>query len=153
MQNATTDVEVCSFDKRKLTYAYQEDFRRMFALAGFETMVFYPIPNEYYGDDQLFGTSKWFMVDTDYGKIKIGPRKNVINVDWSATGRDLEVFFYKHESTVSAHYAHAWNNYECLGILTLLYKLLSKDEESLARQREFTIKAKAEYLERKKNGK
>jgi len=43
----------------------------------------YMIPNQYHPDPDVYGP--WFMLGTTAGRIKIGWRKRVINIDWSET--------------------------------------------------------------------
>lgn len=64
------------------------------------------IENEY-GERMDF---PWFNVTTSKGVIKIGWRRNVINIDWSesdirAEAKDL---FSEEKVTKGEHYIHAW---------------------------------------------
>ena len=57
--------------------------KALFLLAGFEVESTYKLVNEYYSDPQ--SESPWWLVKTEFGLIKIGWRKRVINIDWSDT--------------------------------------------------------------------
>ncbi len=68
---------------------------------GSELIYVEDIPNEY----SPFNVNPWFIVSTRKGRIKIGWRKRVINIDWSESdirhlGRDI----FKGENVTGAHY-------------------------------------------------
>jgi hypothetical protein len=66
------------------------------------------VPNEYWGKSQP--NQDWLMVTTNRGRIKIGWRKRVINIDW--TGSDIkteaEKLFPDEQVTKDKRLIHAW---------------------------------------------
>lgn len=114
-----------------------EHFQSMFKLAGFKTAIFTAIPNGYWGERAGWYGTPWYIVETPYGKIKIGWRKRVINIDWSDTGKDLELFFKNEDVTKWNHGIHAWSSAKAVSYLATLHGLLSKTEEGLARVRQY----------------
>ena len=52
----------------------------------------------------------WWIVTTSVGRIKIGWRKRVINIDWSETAAGYADDLFPDESvTKGDHYIHAWS--------------------------------------------
>jgi hypothetical protein len=82
---------------------------------------FYMIPNEYYpGDPDYFGP--WFMVETPQGRLKIGWRKRVINIDWSGTGLNPSPeTFASEDVTKGMSYIHAWGTDKAVEYLRKLW--------------------------------
>ena len=81
------------------------------------------IPNEYcrHGCCAFY---PWFMVTTPYGRIKIGWRKRVINIDWSDTkirvrGEDITA----DDVTKGKDYIHAYGYEKAAQYLTVLFSL------------------------------
>lgn len=68
------------------------------------------IPNEYCGR-YCCKHLPWFIVTTSVGRIKIGSRKRVINIDWKDTVGTLESdeLFSDEETTKGNKYIHAWS--------------------------------------------
>jgi hypothetical protein len=68
----------------------REEALAIFLLAKIEVKETYKIENGYWPDAPDYAevrrASPWWLVLTEYGLIKIGWRKRVINIDWSATG-------------------------------------------------------------------
>jgi hypothetical protein len=83
----------------------QAEFEAAFLLAGFAYSEVVPIPNGYCSQSCCSDTP-WFLFATEFGKIKIGWRKRVINIDWSDTpfrGR-----ITKDDVTRGDDFTHAW---------------------------------------------
>lgn len=59
-----------------------EEVKAIFLLSGLGATSFYEIKNEYYSSSG----EPWWLVRTEFGLIKIGWRKRVINIDWTDTG-------------------------------------------------------------------
>lgn len=93
----------------------ETEFGILFSQAGFKSLDFQQIPNEY-GSESYRGP--WFMVRTEVGRIQIGWRKRVIDIDWSATGRDLLHLFGDSKNTKSPINIHAWNYSQAVDYLT-----------------------------------
>ena len=53
----------------------------------------------------------WFIVTTTVGRIKIGWRKRVIEIDWSDTKgtAEAETLFAAEDVTKGTRYIHAWS--------------------------------------------
>jgi len=85
-------------------------------------------PSQYYPDPDYFGP--WFWVETPKGRIKIGWRKRVINIDWSktalgATGGDI----VEDPKVTHGHtYVHAWGPDKAVAALRRLWGLPALEE-------------------------
>ena len=89
--------------------AWLEKARSMFAVAGLAPIYVKEIPNEYCGP-RCCPHRVWLLVTTRLGAIKIGWRKSVIVIDWSAsdvktTAQDL---FGDEDTTKGERDIHAW---------------------------------------------
>jgi hypothetical protein len=64
------------------------------------------IPDEYCGRED----TPWYLIQLPKGTIKIGWRKRVISIDWSAymNGIDLSELFKKEDVTKGATMIHAY---------------------------------------------
>jgi len=95
----------------------EERFKEVFLAAGFKDPIMLRTPNEYCSCDCC---ACWFNVNTEFGTIKIGWRKRVINIDWTAAietalargvdGKRLNLvsLFKKEDVTKASMYIHAW---------------------------------------------
>lgn len=99
----------------------EQEFRLLFRLAGYEWCQLEAVPNEYGSDDY---NGPWFMARTPVGKIKIGWRKRVINIDWSATGVDLLGCFGGEAVTKDAFSIHAWSDEDAVRYLRTIREAL-----------------------------
>lgn len=63
----------------------EEQARALFVLSGFEIQSLYKLNNEYCPCDDCLKFRPWWLAKTEFGLIKIGWRKRVINIDWSDT--------------------------------------------------------------------
>lgn len=68
------------------------------------------IKNGYTGDDAYGINRPWFCVTTRRGRITIGPRKRVIEIDWSESDIEgtAEGLFPEEQVTKSGRMIHAW---------------------------------------------
>lgn len=58
----------------------------VFLLADIKTEKFHQLPNGYCGDGCEFCRERpWWLVETEFGLIKIGWRKRVISIEWEST--------------------------------------------------------------------
>src|SRR5579859_941724 len=66
----------------------EDQVKAVFLLSGLETTQFYKIENEYWPKAYVKEREEtpWWLVKTEFGLIKIGWRKRVINIDWTDTG-------------------------------------------------------------------
>jgi hypothetical protein len=93
----------------------REDFLKIFADAGMPNVILNETPNEY---DPYEGCAPWFIARLPFGDIKIGWRKRVINIDWSATKRDLTALFEGEDVTKGTYYIHAYGPHKAMEYLT-----------------------------------
>ena len=100
----------------------EEEMRALFLLAGFEISSVYELANEYWPVCEEYSETRrkspWWLVKTEYGLIKLGWRKRVIEIVWEDTpyragksklwdGRDIDILT-EHEVTKGETYVHAW---------------------------------------------
>lgn len=76
-----------------------------FSSAGYKTIQVTPVDNRYCPCEAC---PPWCAVETEVGLIVIGPRKSVLNIDWSSTGEDLLELFKDEGVTKGADHIHAW---------------------------------------------
>ncbi len=115
----------------------EERMKALFLLSGFEIEQSYKLANEYWPDCEDYADirrdSPWWLVKTEYGMIKIGWRKRVIDIDWSDTeyrageskfwdGRDIDGIV-KNEVMVTKGrmHIHAWGYAKAVEYLTILH--------------------------------
>ena len=117
-------------------YLHQEkerQFRNIFEKAGFKDILMESLPNEYCSCDHC---APWFNVNTEFGTIKIGWRKRVINIDWSAAAETLKAcgqlpeknilsLFEDEGVTKGDAYIHAWGWEKAQEYLSRIYGLLA----------------------------
>jgi len=97
-------------NKKNLNERNLDEFKLIFFKAGIDYIVVENVPNEYCGDPACSVCSDWFIFHTDYGKIKIGWRKRVMNIDWSDIGNvNGEELFKGSDVTYGKTYRHAWD--------------------------------------------
>ena len=104
-----------SCNRAKLARDQEEEFRQIFVRAGFKWPKLTAVKNQYCGCEYC---APWYEVKTKYGKFTIGWRKRVINLDWSATGRDFLPLFADEDVTKESGYIHAWGVDQCVDFLT-----------------------------------
>lgn len=85
-------------------------FRELFLGAGFQVENMISLPNEYCPCEFC---APWFNVVTDFGTIKIGWRKRVINIDWSNLHPRYRkwhiISIFEEEDVTKGHSSiHAW---------------------------------------------
>ena len=80
------------------------------------------IPNQYCPCETC---PPWFIAKLPYGDIKIGWRKRVINIDWSATGKRLGKLFEGEPVTQDDFYVHAYGYEKATEYLKKLHAALS----------------------------
>lgn len=93
--------------KHRMREDSRESFRKIFVLAGFAVDKMIEIPNEY-GSFSYNGA--WYKVITPQGLFKIGWRKRVIELDWSATGLQCMHLFDGEDVTKGNMMIHCWGD-------------------------------------------
>jgi hypothetical protein len=104
----------------------REELDALMLLAGFKPKGVWETTNKYWGKNDV--TGPWWLVQVDQGMIQIGWRKRVISIDWSNTGRALEVT--KDDVTKESYLVHAWNNAKAVEYLTALRRGLETEPAS-----------------------
>jgi len=93
----------------------------LFTTAGFDAVYVEPIDNRYCGQACCWA-SPWIIVTTQKGRIQLGWRKSVINIDWSESDIDLDgrEIFKDEKVTTGEKYIHAWGYEKAIEYLTKL---------------------------------
>lgn len=82
----------------------------LFSIAKIPWSAIHAIPNEYWGTIEAYKEiaekNPWYLVMTPKGNIKIGPRKRVIDIDWSDT--NIRKILSSDDVTKETDYIHAW---------------------------------------------
>lgn len=81
---------------------------------------------------QLREASPWFLVLTSLGLIKIGWRKRVLAIDWSATS--LRTIVTADDVTKELHLVHAWSDAKAVGYLRRLADVANSQALQLLEQ-------------------
>ncbi len=102
-------------------------FDTLFQFAGFKHYDLRQLPDSE-ASEYLLYAGPWFEVLTDFGMIKIGNRKRVMVIDWSATERKLAHLFQDSQNTGSEYSIHAYlGTSQPLEYLTRIRIKLSKE--------------------------
>ncbi len=106
----------------------EEHVRGLFLLASIPIKNMWETPNQYFKDldPAVAKTSKWFLVQTEYGIIMIGWRKRVLNIDWSGT--PFRDFVTQDNVTSERTYVHAGHYDKALQYLANLWSNLQRQE-------------------------
>lgn len=118
-----------SLSVKSAAEARLEWFRRQFVRAGLTPVLVEPIPNGYwpttgaYADVRL--GSPWAIVTSEIGRVQIGWRKRVVEIDWSNSlvREDAPTLFPLVTDTKGSNgerYIHAWNDDATVEILSKL---------------------------------
>lgn len=115
----------------------EEKMRALFLLSGFEISSVYELANEYWPVCEEYSDirrkSPWWLVNTEFGLIKLGWRKRVIEIDWKDTpyrsgiskfNDDRDKFIpvlTKDEVTKTETYVHAWSYGKAVDYLSTLH--------------------------------
>ena len=116
----------------------QAKFEAVFLLAGMTHTDVFPIENGYCGNT-CCPDKPWFLFRTEFGLIKIGWRKRVIDIDWSDTpyrGRVTD-----DDVTHEDNYVHAWGYGHAVTYLSNLQDCLRRKRRDDLRAEEASTKA------------
>ena len=120
-------------NRKHISESTERKFKEIFERAGFKDVRMLRAPNEYCSCNRC---TPWFNVNTEFGTIKIGWRKRVINIDWSSSLKTLDVcgkkpkegvlsLFEKEDVTKGGTYIHAWGWEKAEEYLSKIYNLFS----------------------------
>ncbi len=100
---------------------HSEELSELFKKAGFDLIHVEIIDNEYCGKACCY-KYPWIIVTTNKGRIKLGWRKRVMNLDWSDS--DLEIdgmkIFKDENATKGTNYIHCWGKDKAIEYLKKL---------------------------------
>ena len=102
------------------------ELTELFRSAGFDSIYVETIDSEYCSESCCY-KFPWIIVTTSKGRIKLGWRKSVMNLDWSDSdlGIDGEKMFKDENVTKGTRYIHCWSKEKAIEYLK---KLNSKEE-------------------------
>ena len=97
------------------------ELTELFKLAGFDTIHVETIDNQYCGEACCY-RYPWVVVTTKKGRIKLGWRKRVMNLDWSESDiKAIGTELFKDENTTTGnHYIHCWGKDKAIEYLKKL---------------------------------
>lgn len=119
-------------NKIYLRESMKAKFKKLFEGSGFKDVKMFARKNEYCSCELC---APWFNVKTEFGNIKIGWRKRVINIDWGSPTvtvrskllhKNISSLFKDEDVTKGNDYIHAWGWEKAQEYLTKIYNLLSK---------------------------
>lgn len=96
----------------------RDQVRAIFVLAGLAIFHLTELADQYCGRPGV----KWWLVTTEHGVIKIGPRKRVYSIDWENT--DHECIVHKLDTTVWRKGVHAYNFWDAVKFLSEFNRLV-----------------------------
>lgn len=109
----------------------EEFLRAIFLLAGIEIRCAHKLANGYCGDQcEVCRKNPWWLVETQMGLIKIGWRKRVISIDWSAT--KIRAIITTDDCTKDESSVHAWGHAKAVEHLTNLRMIAARIEAANA---------------------
>jgi len=122
-------------DKRRLMREESEyEVRAILVLAGIQVTRAWELANGYWPDhpDYDYCRRPWWLFQTDIGLLRLGWRKRVLEIDWSAT--ETRAVVTKDEVTKSHTMCHAWSTEKaveyCKGLKVVATKKGAEDEKS-----------------------
>lgn len=108
----------------------EQEMRAVFLLAGFEILDFERIENQYWPDVPDYAESRakspWWIVRTEYGKIRLGDRKRVCRIEWSRIGLVKADTLTKDDTTTFDYGIDAWTRAKIVEYLTQLREELQQ---------------------------
>lgn len=102
----------------------KEEVESLFTLANITILNIWELKNKYWPDayTDMILNNPWWLVKTEFGLIEIGPRKRVINIDWSDT--KIRKIITEDDVTKNEIMVHAWSMTKALEYLINLNKEL-----------------------------
>jgi len=74
-----------------------------------------------YTDMQAAIVLPWFMVETDKGRIQVGWRKRVMEIDWSRTQIDIQGKDVDDSVTHGPSFVHCWTDEKAVEALRAIW--------------------------------
>lgn len=140
----------------------EEQVKAVFLLAGLEVKELFKLQNEYWPQhsdfDDIRRENPWWLVKTEFGLIKIGLRKRVINIDWKDTGvyidKNAKWEYEYHRCPITRddvtsweHGLHAWGYGKAVEYLTELKLRMNQHQYAISEEGVVELaKRKADYL-------
>ncbi|RYF31382.1 MAG: hypothetical protein EOO23_02775 [Comamonadaceae bacterium] len=104
----------------------EEQMRALMLLAGFNVEQVWKLQNGYWPDVESYAevrrNSPWWLIKTQFGLVRMGWRKRVISIDWSATARVADVT--KDDVTKEETMVHAYSHHKAVEYLSELRRQL-----------------------------
>lgn len=105
-------------------------FKFLLEQAGFEIKGCYEIQNEYWPLHESYKTLRkehpWYIILTQYGMLKMGPRKKVVELSWDTIDCKVEDCITEENVTGGYQFFHSWNVDQFLNSAKLLADKLSE---------------------------
>lgn len=97
------------------------ELAELFKSAGFDTIHVETIDSKYCSESCCY-KYPWIIVTTQKGRIKLGWRKRVMNLDWSESDITAmgEILFKEENTTKGEKYIHCWSKEKAVEYLTKL---------------------------------
>ncbi len=113
-------------DKRK---EHVTELTELFKSAGFEAIHVETINSEYCRESCCY-KFPWIIVTTPKGRIKLGWRKRVMNLDWSDSDLEIdgEKIFEDEDVTKGTNYIHCWGKEKAVEYLKKLNSVGNEKE-------------------------
>ncbi len=124
-------------DKRN---AHVAELTGLFELAGFDVIYVETVDSEYCKESCCY-KFPWVIVTTKKGRIKLGWRKRVMNLDWSDSDLDIdgEELFKGEKTTTGTNYIHCWGEEKAVEYLKKLDEIsgreFAKIEDAIASEK------------------
>jgi len=110
-------------NRQKLHTDTKQYFREILKKAGFTDYAMRAIRNKYCPRDVC---TPWFNINTQAtGRICIGWRNRVINIDWSDSDVNLQELFEQEDVTKGPHFIHAWSKEDAIAYLIKIREALT----------------------------
>jgi hypothetical protein len=106
--------------RKQMREKSREETTSILTLAGLPPGGMWELVNGYWPDSPIYDDARvpWWLAETHLGLIRIGWRKRVLEIDWSAT--DARRIVTDDDVTKTTSMVHAWSVAKAIGYLTAL---------------------------------
>ncbi len=108
----------------------REEAESLFTLAGMKPETMWELPNGYWprhaNYQEIRDANPWWLVRTEFGLIKIGWRKKVVQIDWEDT--KSRFMLTDDDVTKDESMVHAWTIPKALEYLIAFRTMATKQE-------------------------